>query len=848
MGPTTIQYKDFLRITIGKKIKETILKNGLFVSNSMILLLLINVLAYNFGIHNSNIYRLTGFLIMILFLIINLPFKDLYRIVLHRRKESLRLVLLGGLLLVISVMLLFSFSNKELWVLQVPLFILGVDVLLKAVQKQKKEFLFYSSLAFIYGLIVLIIQNSPPLYYVIKQISLGFSTGIGNLSQPIVLSASASGFWIFLSFVVFISLLFFISSKKKQQIFGLLAAFIALLICWILYIIFQGYSTFQAIPDRMNTPYLLFIFCSVVLVVYILRKKTLFQTKPSINTTGQRPLLDRFKLRIPLICILLVCSVLLMTVFFVSPSSSKPTVSIYQPGIDVGGLDVPEYGRYGRYASGFFGLLPEYLESFGYQVMVINESITEENLASIDVLIIINLGEMLSDETVAMIWTYVDNGGSLLVMGDHTDIGGIMNPLNDLLEPVGISFRFDSALPIKSRWASCYNLLHHPVTEGLQNSHDIDVSVGASLDIDVTKHAFSVIIGKGGFSDIGSYLNVDRSYLGDYDVNPGEQIGDVILAAGAYYGQGRVLVFGDTSSFQNLALSTSYPLVSNCFTWLTRGETAVMYYLKIGGSLLLLGLALYLIAQSKKQTYFVLYPLVVCVTVVCSSLVNPLLLGDLQPEGPTVYIDYSHGERINREYYEDASASGLMLNLIRNEYVDTNRYLPYAIDDFEKYALTCKILVLIAPTRPFNQEEVADIDHFMSTGGLLLLSVGYNDKSGSQALLDRFGFDILPSPLGPVPYVDENPNASQNEPRFVDSWPIIIKDSSATQIFYSIDFGGEVYPLVVFKQHGTGGILLIGDSQFLLDENIETLYEYWPGNIEFIKSIMEELRKEGVPQ
>jgi hypothetical protein len=48
---------------------------------------------------------------------------------------------------------------------------------------------------------------------------------------------------------------------------------------------------------------------------------------------------------------------------------------------------------------------------------------------------------------------------------------------------------------------------------------------------------------------------VDRSYLGDRRHNPGEKIGDLVLVAEARYGNGRMLVFGDTSPFQNGALT-----------------------------------------------------------------------------------------------------------------------------------------------------------------------------------------------------------------------------------------------------------------------------------------------------
>jgi len=82
-------------------------------------------------------------------------------------------------------------------------------------------------------------------------------------------------------------------------------------------------------------------------------------------------------------------------------------------------------------------------------------------------------------------------------------------------------------------------------------------------------------------SDWGDYLNVDRAYLGDYVYNPGEQLSDVILVAGAYYGDGKVIVFGDTTPFQNPALLQSYPYLHNVFAWLSNGRSFYLYIIQL---------------------------------------------------------------------------------------------------------------------------------------------------------------------------------------------------------------------------------------------------------------------------
>jgi len=50
---------------------------------------------------------------------------------------------------------------------------------------------------------------------------------------------------------------------------------------------------------------------------------------------------------------------------------------------------------------------------------------------------------------------------------------------------------------------------------------------------------------------------------------------------------------------------------------------------------------------------------------------------------------------------------------------------------------------------------------------------------------------------------------------------------------------------MVFVRYGSGGLLLISDSQYLLDKNIESIYDYWPGNILMLKHILDEFKEMG---
>ncbi|HWR64097.1 MAG TPA: hypothetical protein VN365_06840, partial [Candidatus Thermoplasmatota archaeon] len=206
------------------------------------------------------------------------------------------------------------------------------------------------------------------------------------------------------------------------------------------------------------------------------------------------------------------------------------------------------------------------------------------------------------------------------------------------------------------------------------------------------------------------------------------------------------------------------------------------------------------------------------------------------------YIDRSHGERFSMESFTDNSVNGLIVNLERNN------FLPLLLSDFSKEEIAKSDLIIFnAPTAAFTADEVTFLQSYMTNGGVVLLATGYEDKEASLPLLQAFAMDIEPTPLGPVPYVEENITLYQNEPRFVDSWPVSFQHNQTTS-FYNFTWNDLTFHLVVFINYGAGGLLLIGDSQYLLDKNLESIYDYWPGNILFIKYLLDELSlTEGQP-
>jgi hypothetical protein len=104
----------------------------------------------------------------------------------------------------------------------------------------------------------------------------------------------------------------------------------------------------------------------------------------------------------------------------------------------------PDFGQYGPRSGGAFGLLPDYLAAYGYQAQI--GPLTEENLEKAQAAILINLPANLGTEEKERLLAFVDAGGGLIIWGEHTGVGSIREPINDLLAHLPgqpIHLRFD---------------------------------------------------------------------------------------------------------------------------------------------------------------------------------------------------------------------------------------------------------------------------------------------------------------------------------------------------------------------------------------------------------------------
>ncbi|MCP4713678.1 MAG: hypothetical protein GY868_01065 [Deltaproteobacteria bacterium] len=508
-------------------------------------------------------------------------------------------------------------------------------------------------------------------------------------------------------------------------------------------------------------------------------------------------------------------------------SAELKTVAFYRQG----SLDwkTPAFGTYGKRSGGMFGLMPKYLRAVGFTSRMV-DSLTPVALANADVLVMINLNKALTKKELFTVWNFVKHGGGLLLLGDHTDLGGLMKNFNRILRMVPISFKFDSAMPARYTWDYLMEVRPHELTTGYKRELTRSWWVGASLNCSYP--AEPLVIGKYCYSDWGYRNNVKQAYLGNRRFDYYEYQNDVVLAAWAPYGKGKVMACGDTSAFHNTTFMSTYPFVVNTFSFLAdRNSVQNAATLKWAKMVLVLSFVVFVLVMFLCRPGLLMPYLLVCTIGLISW--NTERAGGTRPDETAIphesirvaYIDYSHTDRFDLMSWEDDSIGGLRNNLLRSG------FYPFLLRRFETENLQkAQVLIIIAPSRSFQEEEVRAVHDFINKGGLVVLSVGWEEKEASMPLLKSFGMDVDNVPLAWCQYDYREDSPVQ----FREAWPVLYeKDADVTVVCRPLG-----YPAIVAQRLGKGAFVVVGDSKFLLNENLEGDEKHYLPNILFLRDVL----------
>ena len=482
--------------------------------------------------------------------------------------------------------------------------------------------------------------------------------------------------------------------------------------------------------------------------------------------------------------------------------------------------------EYGSPEVGLYGMLPTFVKSLGGN-FVVSKNLSSEDLATADVLLLIHPNQPWSKETLERVWAYVEQGGSLLLAAEPGDASG---RVNEILKPLAMTVRSDAAVARTGGWEQSYDATSHPAVSGIDDARNkFGVQLGSSISTGWS--ARQVLVGRWRWSEPDG----SAALSGVSHYNAGKPLGDLVLAAEQSLGRGRVFTLADASPLQNDSLPNAYPFVGRLFGYLANRTSCPQDVWRQLLGLFSLSALVALLAGRPAAWQTMLASTVLAVAILCCTTVAHWS-GRVLPDGREhpadgmnnniAYIDASHLEA----YDSDPHAKHGLLNFLRT--LMRQGYLPlFAYELAPERLERAGLLVSIGPGREFSPAECAAVKQFLGGGGTFLCMVGAEQSRPIAPFLAELNFTVSPSPVAlgetirePAPLGVQYARMDQSDRRFCyyAAWPVECQspDGSPWSV-WSDDKGENQQPIIVSLAELGGSVVVIGDTFFAGNENLE---------------------------
>ena len=296
----------------------------------------------------------------------------------------------------------------------------------------------------------------------------------------------------------------------------------------------------------------------------------------------------------------------------------------------LGGGD-DEKGSSYNYAAAY-----QYLGQF-YQMSQLNEedAIDEKKLSTCDVLVIKIPRFRFEEKEVRAIVEFVENGGGLLLIGDHTNLERSSAHMNDIARWFGFTFRDDvlySDQPSPDQEHYRAPMVPHPAIEHVP---EFDFAVSCSIDPGISLGR-PVVSAAGLWSMAGDYHY--SNYMPHAQHRPDMRCGEFIQAWSTHGGRGRVVAWGDSTIFSNFCLYQpgKAQVLLNLVEWLNHQGGRGLWWLWTLLGLAAIGNGLWLV-RSDGSAWLVLVAAAACGWVLGSTATAALLARQMPLPPPQMY-------------------------------------------------------------------------------------------------------------------------------------------------------------------------------------------------------------------
>ena len=396
-------------------------------------------------------------------------------------------------------------------------------------------------------------------------------------------------------------------------------------------------------------------------------------------------------------------------------------------------LDEKWYGDYATYS---FTSVAEWLGHFYMVDVNTSKEYDDELLSGYDVLIVKTPEEWITEDEHAAIRRFVEGGGGLLLVGDHTNLLGMSGRLNSLSEPYGISFRYDA---VGTYYSGGFNRYNAPLIGRHPAAADVNsLLFMTSCSLDINGKAEPVLTLGDCKKDPHDYSR--GSYFGQQRSYPDTEYGRAVLAAVADCGEGRIGAFTDSTVWSSFAVfkHDREKLALGLVAHLNRRTHPACWIIRVGGIACTLGLLALIWIHPRRQLALALALASAWCGLALVEREHRLVYAAPQPRQPIHEISFLW----EGGYCAFPPTLGSLGNLSATQafdtlFVTTQRlgFVPRIAWEFETVlSPSTRAVVLVAPV---DQPPVKVLNELKEAvqGGVHLLIM---DSGGSSACVDKY--------------------------------------------------------------------------------------------------------------
>ena len=475
--------------------------------------------------------------------------------------------------------------------------------------------------------------------------------------------------------------------------------------------------------------------------------------------------------------------------------------------------------HFGHDPSYSYNKIYDYCSQF-FEMSRLQESdpIDRAKLSECDVLVVKIPTGRFSPGEVGAIEDFVERGGGLLLVGDHTNVFKSSSYLNDISRKFGFTFRHDLLFAIDSPYDQKLNppIVPHPVVQHLP-----PMVYAVSCSIDPGASRGRAVVRSPGLWSLPSDYN-SENFHPHAEYRPEMRFGSFIQLWSVCHGSGRVLAFTDSTIFSSFCIFQpgKAELMVGMLEWLNHTSTLDRDWLR--ASVALSGLAVavaalafgLMLARAGRVGWLAVIGAAMLGWAIASMGVAAMHRRAM-PE-PKVLRPSARLTRvvIDRTVSEAPLSLGAFVQGDGVGYGMFEQWIPrlgyYTERLSGREAFSGDALVVFCPTRSVPEQFRDGLVDYVSRGGRVLI-IDSPDVSGSTAN----------SLLWPFKMSVNHATDAQGELRLTDDWPKGIELEATCEVFGDEPLAWVGQSAVAARtRYGKGTVTAIGFGSLFNDEGM----------------------------